>query len=133
MTTYSGSCACKRITFEADLDLSAGSARCNCTSCWKRRYWGIRAKPEGFRVLSGAGELHAWKPVEGGPSGFCKHCGVVTFLHTDAAEWNDGAYVSVNVAALDGLDAATLAAIPVTYLDGLHDTWEPIAGDTSYL
>lgn len=51
----------------------------------------------------------------------------------DGAEWNDGDYVSINVACLDGLDPSTLAAIPITYLDGLHDTWAPLTGATRHL
>jgi hypothetical protein len=132
MTTYQGSCACKRVRFEVDVDLSAGTTRCNCTSCLKRRWWGVSVKPERFRALAGETELVKWKPAKG-PGGFCKHCGVAPYAFGDAAEWNDGDYVSVNVATLDGLDPATLATIPITYLDGLHDTWAPITADTRYL
>jgi hypothetical protein len=132
MTTYHGSCHCKRVQFEVDADLSAGTTKCNCTSCWKRRWWSSSVKPGQFRLLSGADELVKWKDAKG-PGGYCKHCGVTAFLSGDAAEWNDGDYVAVNVACLDGLEPATLAAIPVTYLDGLHDTWAPLEGETRYL
>ena len=130
--TYRGSCHCKRVTFEADIDFSKGTTRCNCTSCFKRRWWAVAVKPDKFRALTGADELIKLKPAKG-PGGFCKHCGVTMYAWTDAAEWNDGDYVSVNVCTLDGLDAATLSAIPITYLDGLHDTWEPLTKDTGYL
>jgi hypothetical protein len=132
MTTYQGSCYCKRVRFEVDLDLSAGTTRCNCTSCLKRRWWGAMAKPAAFRLLAGESELVKLKPAKG-PGGFCKHCGVASFAHGDAAEWNDGDYVAINVGCLDGLSPAQLAAIPITYLDGLHDTWAPITENTSYL
>lgn len=133
MTTYQGSCHCERVRFEADLDLATlQTTRCNCTSCWKRRWWGCAVKPEHFRLISGADELVKWRPSSG-PGGFCKHCGVAPFVFIDAAEWNDGAYVALNVACLDGLEPAQLAALPIAYLDGLHDTWQPIAGETRYL
>jgi hypothetical protein len=132
MTNYSGSCHCKRVRFEVTADLSAGTTKCNCTSCWKRRWWAFSVKPEHFRLLAGEQELVKWKPAEG-PGGFCKHCGVAPFLSTDAADWNDGAYVSINVACLDAVEPSTLAAMPVTYLDGLHDTWAPLEGATRYL
>ncbi|HEY5923616.1 MAG TPA: hypothetical protein VIV11_18170 [Kofleriaceae bacterium] len=136
MQTYQGSCHCKRVRFEVDLDLSAGTTRCNCTSCFKRRWWSVRAKPANFRLQTGREELVKSSPDQGpdpGPGGFCRHCGIVPFYSVAAAEWNDGAYVGINVAALDGLDPKVLAAIPITYLDGLHDTWQPITELTSYL
>src|SRR5262245_28262356 len=132
MTTYQGSCHCKRVRFEATVDLSAGTTKCNCTSCWKRRWWGVRVKPDQFRPLGGESELVKWKPAKG-PGGFCKHCGVTAYVSGDAAEWNDGDYVSINVACLDGLTPETLASIPVAYFDGLHDTWAPLTGETRYL
>jgi hypothetical protein len=131
-TRYQGSCSCKRVRFEAEVDLAAGTYKCNCTSCAKRRWWGVHAKPEKFRAISGADELVKWRPAKG-PGGFCKHCGVTPFVSGDAAEWNDGDYVAVNVACLDGLTAAELSAIRPVVLDGLHDTWQPIEADTRYL
>jgi hypothetical protein len=123
--TYHGSCQCKRVTFEADLDLAAvGTNKCNCTSCWKRRWWSVAVKPEGFRALGGVEHLSKYRPGEAtGHGGFCKHCGIMTYGFVDAAEWNDGAYVSVNVACLDDLEPADLLAAPIRLLDGRADTW----------
>ena len=90
------------------------------------------AKPATFRSLGGEAELVKLNPA-GSPGGFCKHCGIVPYAFGEAAEWNDGDYVSINVACLDGLDPETLAAIPIAYLDGLHDTWQPLTSDTRYL
>jgi hypothetical protein len=131
-TKYQGSCSCKRVQFEVELDLSAGAYKCNCTSCARRRWWGIHAKPAQFRATSGVEDLVKWKPAKG-PGGFCRHCGVTPYLSGDAAEWNDGDYVAVNIACLDGLTPAALTAIPVVVLDGLHDTWQPIETEVGYL
>ena len=132
MTTYQGSCYCKRVRFEVELDLSAGTTRCNCTSCWKRRWWGTSVKPDKFRLVAGEAELVKTRDAKG-PGGFCKHCGIYAFAHGDAAEWNQGDYVSINIATLDGIDHATLAKVPITYLDGLHDTWAPLEHDVAHL
>jgi hypothetical protein len=89
-------------------------------------------KPEKLRTIAGESELVKWRPAKG-PGGYCRHCGVAPYVSVDAAAWNDGDYVSVNVACLDGVTAAELDAVPVVYLDGLHDTWAPMKEHTGYL
>ena len=132
--TYRGSCHCGRIKFEADIDLSAGTSKCNCTSCWKKRFWGVRARPEGFRPISGQEELSNYRPGSAtGHGGFCKHCGVIPYGYVEAAQWNDGAYVQVNVAALDDLDPAELVAAPIQYCDGRADNWWNPPAETRHL
>jgi hypothetical protein len=122
--TYRGSCHCGRIKFEVDLDVAAGTSKCNCTSCWKKRLWSARARIEDFRPLGGEEELSGYKAGSStGHRGFCKHCGVIPYNWVDAAPWNDGAYVSINVAALDDLDPADLVAAPVQYCDGRANNW----------
>jgi hypothetical protein len=114
--TFHGSCHCKRIRFEADIDLSEGTGKCNCTSCWKKRWWSVKVKPEAFRSAGGVEHLSAFKPgQERGHRGFCTHCGVIPYGWVDKSEWNPAEYVSVNVAALDDLDPADLVGAPVTY------------------
>jgi hypothetical protein len=115
--TFHGSCKCGAIKFEADVDFSQGTTKCNCTSCWKRRWWSVRVKPEGFRPLRGEEQLSEQR------GGFCRTCGVTPYGWVDAAEWNDGAYVSVNVAVLDDLDPRELCAAPLQICDGRNDDW----------
>lgn len=114
--TMHGSCKCGAVKFEADVDLSQGTSKCNCTSCWKRRWWSVKVKPEGFRSLAGEDKLEP-------SAGFCRGCGVTPYSQVEAAEWNDGAYVSVNVAVLDDLDPRELMAAPIQLCDGRNDDW----------
>jgi hypothetical protein len=132
--TYTGSCHCGRVKFEADIDLSGGTTKCNCTSCWKKRWWSVAVKPERFRSVQGESELSGYRPGQPkGHRGFCRHCGVIPYGWVDAAEWNDGEYVSINVAALDDLDPAVLLAAPVKYCDGRADNWWKPPAETRHL
>ena len=96
-------------------------------SCWKRRWWSVRVKPENFRSGGGEDQLNA----KGG--GFCRGCGIVPYGRVDAADWNDGAYVSVNVAVLDDLDPAELVAAPIQFCDGRNDNWWEKPAVTAHL
>jgi len=113
---YQGSCACGRVKFEADVDLSQGTHKCNCTSCWKRRWWTVKVEPADFHLISGDDALDPERR-------FCTTCGVGTFRRVPVFPWNPTEYVSVSVAALDDLPAAELAEAKVTYLDGRADNW----------
>ena len=131
--TYQGSCHCGRIRFEADIDLEAGTSRCNCSICAKRRYWGATVKPEDFRLKceeAGIGDYQF-----GSMSGhhrFCMTCGVAPYGH-GYIEAIGGAYYSINIACLDGIDPAVLAELPVQYMDGRHDNWWNAPEETRYL
>jgi hypothetical protein len=130
---YRGSCICGRVKFEAGIDLSQGTGKCNCTSCWKRRWWSVRAKPEDFRAISGAEETTKYDAESGKGGGFCKHCGIVSYGWVAVTDWNPEEYVSVNVSALDDLDPAELVEAPVQYMNGRDDDWWHAPKETRHL
>lgn len=121
--TYTGSCRCGAVRFEADLDLGQGTSRCNCTSCTKNGWWGVLVKPAAFRLLAGADSLARFGTSAFADHPRCTRCGVEAFGHGDVPQIG-GEYYSVNVRCLDGVD---LAGVPVRYLDGKSDTWAVLA------
>lgn len=127
---YHGSCHCKRVRFEADIDLSRGTTKCNCTWCWKQRRWGLMVEAGAFEAIEGAEHL------SGPRGGFCKHCGVNTYAVVDTSGWGpgfSGDRVAINIASLDDLPIEDLLAAPVKYLDGLHDDWWSPPAETRHL
>lgn len=133
MKTHKGSCHCGKVRFEATLDLAAGTGRCNCSICTKKRAWGAQMKPEQFRLLSGEDNLGDYQfGTMSGHNRFCKSCGVNTHGH-GYVEQIGGAFVSINVACLDDVTPEEMATIPVRYMDGRHDNWWNEPKVTSYL
>jgi hypothetical protein len=124
LRTYNGSCHCGAVRFEAEIDIVAGTGKCNCSTCTKTRFWSVRVWPEAFRLLAGADGLADYRgsnPVAHHP--FCRRCGVHPFQRVDTPNMTGAPYVNVNVACLDGVDVDELSAAPVSYYDGRNDNW----------
>jgi hypothetical protein len=133
LKTYQGSCHCGAVRFEADIDLVQGTGKCNCSICLKTRNWSAMVKPDKFRLLSGAEALGEYR--FGGRQAehlFCRHCGVRSFERGDVPQIG-GAYVSVKVNCLDGVDPAELAAAPVHYANGRDNKWWEPPAETRHL
>ena len=131
--TYKGSCHCGHIRYEADIDLEAGTSRCNCSICSKRRFWGANVKPEDFRLLceeAGIGDYQFG--TMSGHHRFCLACGVAPYVHGYVEEIG-GAFVSINIACLDDMDPAVLVSLPVQYMDGLHNNWWNEPAETRHM
>src|SRR5215813_11757120 len=131
--TYRGSCRCGNIRFESDIDLSEGTGKCNCTYCWKARWWGAGIKPDAFRLLAGQERTGYAFPTEKYVTrALCTDCGITPFGwgHIPQA---GGEFVTIHLACHDDLDPAELIAAPVRYRDGKNDNWWHPAAETRHL
>ena len=130
--TIRGACHCGKVQIEADLDLSAGTGRCNCSICAKLRAWTCIVKPQAVRLIAGEDALSSYEwGAKISSRKFCRHCGVHVFGRGYLEEVG-GDFCSVNIAILE-LEPAALKAIPVRYFDGLHNNWLSTPQYTEYL
>lgn len=126
LKTYSGSCHCGAVRFQSDIDLSAGTTKCNCSICAKARAWFALVKAPQFRLLAGADALteYQWtppsKPAPFLHYTFCSRCGIRCFGWGEHESFG-GKFYFVSIAALDDVDTDELAAAPIRYADGRHD------------
>lgn len=130
MKTYQGSCHCGALRFEADIDLSQGTLKCNCSVCRKRRFWAAIVRPAAFRLTAGTPAVYQFG-ARSDHHYFCKECGVHTFGTGDSPRW--GAFYSVSVTCLDGASDSELAGAPVTFIDGRNDCWDAAPAEVRYL
>jgi hypothetical protein len=134
--TYHGSCHCKKVTFEADIDLDQGTSKCNCTFCWKQRMWNaVHLAAGDFRLLTGADALSDYGKSGDWGEGhhrFCATCGIATHSHGRIPAMG-GDFLSVHLSALDDLPVEALVAAPVHAQDGLHDNWQNAPREARHL
>jgi hypothetical protein len=122
LKTYRGSCHCGAVRFEADLDLTQPTYRCNCSICRRTRFWPAVARPEGFRLLAGEAELTQYLfNTRKNQHYFCRHCGVRPF--GIGTETPIGTMYGVNLGCLEEVSDEELSRLAITYVDGRDDRW----------
>jgi hypothetical protein len=137
--TYHGSCTCGAIRFECELDLAAGTMRCNCSFCKKARFWMAFAKGDAFRLLQGSEVLSDYQRTPAGRPApflhlcFCSRCGIRPFSTGGASPELGEAFHAVNIACLDDATDEELAQAPINFVDGRHDNWKASPAEHRYL
>ncbi|HET8935795.1 MAG TPA: GFA family protein [Polyangiales bacterium] len=104
--TYSGSCHCGKVRYEATTDLS-NVIECNCSICSRAGYLLGFVPGDNFKLLSGEDSLSSYHfnkmKID---HKFCKNCGVRSF---GQAKGKDGQPMyAINVRCLEGVDPKSL-------------------------
>jgi hypothetical protein len=116
--THTGSCHCRRVTFEVTGKISY-VVDCNCSLCRRVGALWHGAAEGNVRILTGEADLALYQfNTKVAKHYFCKHCG----LHPLSRPRLDPRMWVVNVRCLEGVD---LAALPVQPFDGVN--WEASA------
>lgn len=122
MKTYHGSCHCGALRYEADIDLKAGTIKCNCSICTKMRFWAAVVAPSAFRLLGGSETLGEYRfHTRRDGHYFCRACGINVYSTGESPR--SGPFVAVTVASLDDVTVDELMAGPVRVFDGRNDNW----------
>ena len=120
--THTGGCHCGAVRFEVDLDLAAGTVRCNCSICRKGRTWLAAADAAKFRLLQGEDSLSEYLfGTHRIRHRFCRNCGVKSFAMGQGEGGRN--FIAVLVNCLDDVTEEELAALPVSYVDGRNDNF----------
>lgn len=132
MKTYHGSCHCGAVRYEADIDFSRGTLKCNCTICTKMRFWAVQVEPRAFRLLAGEEALGEYRfGARRDGHRFCRQCGINVCSTGESPR--SGPFVAVTVASLDDASVDELMSGPVRYIDGRNDAWDTPPADVRHL
>lgn len=132
LKTYQGGCHCGAVRYQADIDLTQGTTKCNCSIC-KDAVLGCRGQagriPPADR-RSAARRLPVRLPARA-PAVLQELR--VALLQSGQLPEIGGAFVSINIACLDGVSDEELASLPIRYCNGRDYDWRHEPKVTSYL
>ena len=133
LKTYHGGCHCAAVRFVCDIDLAAGTGRCNCSFCTKNRTWNVIIKPDAFRLIAGEDAVSDYQfGTNAGHHLFCRHCGIRSF-ERGYLEVIGGDYISVTVTCLDDATVDDLMSGPVSFANGRDNAWWNAPADIRHL
>lgn len=135
MKNVTGSCHCGAVRYEADVDLPNRAIRCNCSICSKARAWFTFVNGDVFRLLSGEDNMisYQWTPTgKLGPFLAYRLCKNLWCAHLRSgrrqSSWEAGSmrwpWLQFDNAAID-----ELAAVPLKFIDNLHDRFDRSPAD----
>lgn len=109
--SHSGSCHCRKITFEVDGDIEQ-VIDCNCSHCSRKGYLLWFVPRENVRIASGESELETYTfNSHQIKHRFCPVCGVAPFGFGEHPPGT--AMAAVNVRCLDGIEIGELKVVAV--------------------
>ena len=115
--THRGSCHCGRVRFTCELDLDAGSVRCDCSMCIKGRMQLALVPPAGLDILRGETALNTYEFGDRIRHHFCTVCGIQSFAEVTI---DDRRGIAVNLACLDDVTPGELAIFATHAVAGRH-------------
>ncbi len=109
MTKYSGGCHCKKVRYEAKVDLSQ-AIECNCSHCQIKGLLLTFIPATDFELVSGEESLREYRFYKKVIAHmYCADCGVQPFAR---AEKDGEETVAVNVRTIDNIDLDSVKRIP---------------------
>jgi hypothetical protein len=111
LKTYTGSCHCGNVRFQAHVDLGQPVISCNCSMCGRAGHLLTFIPAAQFELLSGQDSLTDYlfnKHVIHHP--FCKVCGIKPFARGKSRDGSDT--VGINARCLEGVEVASLKIVP---------------------
>ena len=110
LKTYKGSCHCGAVRFEADLDLTQNTYRCNCSICRRKGAIVASVPLAGLRIVKGEDVLKLYQfNTKVARHYFCSNCGIYTHHRRSTNPHEFG----FNVGCLEGINPYDLGEVPV--------------------